>query len=243
MQQSSIFRTLFIGILAFIILLNSACTKVNGDGPVVTETRSTGNFNGVHYALHGSLYVESSNQTSIEIKAQKNIINVIETYIQDGQLNIRLKPNTIIHSYESIEVYVKCPEPATVALSGSGNIWVNGIIKTRNLMVESSGSGDIHFEKIDADKMDARISGSGKIEVLTGSTGKQNIYISGSGKLESAGLNADSVFTRTSGSGDITIWANTYLESEISGSGVVRYKGNPIIRQKISGSGKLVPLN
>jgi hypothetical protein len=229
-----------LSILAITSLL-PACTKVNGDGPVVTETRTAGSYSGIQYALQGNLHIDSGSGSEIEIRAQQNIINVIETYVENHTLYIRLRNSTVIHSHEPIEVYLKTTDPTMIQLSGSGNIIAGKTISPVELTIASSGSGNIQLEKVNTGKLKARISGSGKIEVLQGSVGTENIQLSGSGQVLLSGIQADSAFTQTSGSGQINLWVKRYLESEISGSGIVRYKGAPEVKKRISGSGEVRP--
>jgi len=233
-QQASVY--FFAG-----LLLATGCTKVNGDGPIVNETRTVSSFSGIRYSLQGNLHIEPGTENSVEIRAQQNIINVIETYVSNNTLQVRLRDNTVIHSYEPIEIHIKTSDPATIQLDGSGNIWVPNTIKPSMLTLESSGSGSIQLENLETAKLYARISGSGKIEVLHGTAGTERIKVSGSGHVLMGGILADSVYTQTSGSGQISVWANRYLESEISGSGTVRYKGSPTVRKRVSGSGDVLP--
>jgi Putative auto-transporter adhesin, head GIN domain len=223
------------------LLLATGCTKVNGDGPIVNETRTVSSFSGIRYSLQGNLHIEPGTENSIEIRAQQNIINVIETYVNNNTLQVRLRNNTVIHSYEPIEVRIKSPDPVSIQLDGSGNIWVPNTIEPATLTLESSGSGSIQLENLETAKLEARISGSGKIEVLHGTVGTERIQVSGSGHVLLGGILADSAFTQTSGSGQISVWVSRYLESEISGSGTVRYKGSPTVRKRVSGSGEVLP--
>jgi len=207
-----------IGLLGITCLLH-ACTKVNGDGPVVSETRSTGSYSGIHYALQGNLHIDSGSGGGIEIRAQQNIINVVETYVNNNTLFIRLRSSTVIHSYEPIEVYIKTTDPTLIHLSGSGNIVATKTISPAELTIESSGSGNIQLEQVQTGKLQARISGSGKIEVLQGSAGTEKIQLSGSGQALLSGIRADTAYTQTSGSGQIGVWVNQYLESETAKEG------------------------
>ncbi|ULQ53551.1 head GIN domain-containing protein [Flavihumibacter fluvii] len=241
MKQKNLLHQLAIAIFTASLFICPACTKVNGDGPVVSETRTTTSFSGINYAMQGNLHIESAPGYTIEIKAQQNILPVIETYISNNELFIRLRNNTVIRSYEPIEIYVKTPDPQAIRLSGSGNIRVSNPISPSGLILESSGSGSIELVKVETGKLQTRISGSGKIEVLEGTANSETISVSGSGQAILVGVATDSAHTQTSGSGDITVWVNRYLESEISGSGKVRYKGNPEITKRISGSGTVLP--
>lgn len=241
MQTRNKITVLFM-LSVLITMISIGCTKVNGDGPVVTEDRTTSAFTAIHYAIPGKLIVRSEPGNNISITAQKNIVDVIETYVQQNELFIRLRSNTVIRSYEPIEIVVKTADPTAIHLSGSGNIETVLPITNREFLVESSGSGNITVNQLETEKFRVNLSGSGKVSFLSGMANTGKVQISGSGQALLSGLQADSVQTRTSGSGEITVWAEKYLDTEISGSGTVRYKGSPVIRKKVSGSGTVNPL-
>lgn len=241
MKKIKYLKLLTLANFLAIIIFMGGCTRVNGDGPVVSEKRMVNSFSGIHYALQGNLHIKASAENHIEIRAQQNIINVIETFVTNNTLFIRLRNNTGLRSYEPIDIYLNCQDPNTIQLSGSGNIWVSEPISTQKLTLESSGSGHIQVDYIHTGNLVTNISGSGIIEVVSGNTSIEKIMLSGSGHALLSGILADSAFTKTSGSGDITLWANKYMDCEISGSGIVRYKGSPEINKRISGSGDVFP--
>ncbi|MFT4025032.1 MAG: head GIN domain-containing protein [Flavihumibacter sp.] len=231
-------------IVGCLLLGAAACKKVNGDGPVVSETRTVPAFAQVHFSVKGTLYYEKAEQPSVELRAQRNILHVIETNLHNGsELEVRLRDNTVIYSYEPVEIIVRGPQINGFHLSGSGNIKALQPIETSRLWLESEGSGDIHIGAVTAGELATRIKGSGRINVINGEVAKANHHIEGSGKIEATGVRAKEVYTRTSGSGDMRVWAEDYLETKISGSGDVYYKGTPQVKINISGSGKISPID
>lgn len=85
------------------------------------------------------------------------------------------------------------------SMSGSGDIRLSG--STRSFEATISGSGDIAAFDLEADNVDATVSGSANIEVTA--TKMLKARVSGSGDIDYKG-NPDKVDTKTSGSGDIT---------------------------------------
>lgn len=72
---------------------------------------------------------------------------------------------------------------------------------TRNLEVSISGSGDIKAYDLEADYVEATISGSADIEITANESLKARV--SGSGDISYRG-NPKKIDTKTSGSGDIS---------------------------------------
>lgn len=232
---------LFAAFLSWIIVSLSSCTKVNGKGPVMSETRNEGSFTKIDFGTSGRLFYRQGSAERIEIKAQKNILNVIETKVKDGELVIKIKNNTIIHSYETIEVFIESPAIRGFKVNGSGDIIAGESIQTDQLYADISGSGKIDLKELTADRFESRIQGSGDVLVRGGETVSGKLRISGSGDMNLVNLKAETMTTETSGSGDMRVWVTEELDAKISGSGSVRYKGSPQVTLKVTGSGNVAP--
>ena len=219
-----------------------SCEKVVGEGPLVTQTRTVGNFTGVSSEMSGKVNFTIAPDYKVEITAQQNILDVLNTNIVNGVLHIDFKNNVRVKQHEDLLINITAPYADYFRLSGSGNMNVQGDITANNLKVTLSGSGDITVQNaVIADKIDTDISGSGNISIAGGSAVNEDVDISGSGKVEMAGVDAQNAVTHTSGSGDVKVALSTNLDAHISGSGSVYYHGNPIISTHISGSGRVIP--
>ena len=219
-----------------------SCEKVVGEGPLVTQTRTVGNFTGVSSEMSGKVNFTIAPDYKVEITAQQNILDVLNTNVVNGVLHIDFKNNVRVKQHEDLLINITAPYADYFRLSGSGNMNVQGDITANNLKVTLSGSGDITVQNaVIADKIDTDISGSGNISIAGGSAVNEDVDISGSGKVEMAGVDAQNAVTHTSGSGDVKLALSTNLDAHISGSGSVYYHGNPIISTHISGSGRVIP--
>jgi hypothetical protein len=230
-------------LFAAAIFILPSCRKVVGDGPLVTETRSTGNFTGVASGISGKVYITIGPVMKVDVTGQQNILNILNTHVVNGILKIDFKNDVRIKSHEEIVAHITMPALDYLRLSGSGNMDVQGDVVTNNLDINVSGSGNIAVEQAAVDnKINATVSGSGNIKVMDGSAKKIDLTISGSGGIEMPDVPSENATTHTSGSGIMKINVIKTLESSISGSGSVYYYGNPVISAHISGSGKLIPL-
>jgi hypothetical protein len=235
-------KFLVVVLLAAGIFIFPSCEKVVGEGPLVTQTRSVGNFSGVSSEMSGKVNFAIAPEYKVEITAQQNILDVLNTNVVNGVLHIDFKDNVRVRQHEDLLINITAPYADYFRLSGSGNMNVQGDITANNLKVTLSGSGDIAVQRaVIADKIDADISGSGNINIANGSTVNEDVDISGSGKVEMPGVNAESAVTHTSGSGDVKLAVSKNLDAHITGSGSVYYHGNPIISTHISGSGRVIP--
>lgn len=229
-------------LIAFAVVTSSSCEKVIGKGPIVTETRTTREFSEIEFSVPGNIRFLQSAQTEITIEAQRNIIDVIETYVSGTELRVKVRDNTNIRSHEEITVTVRAPSVHTIALKGSGNLDIPGNFNPENGRLSISGSGNVLVSSVDTKDLSLSISGSGNIEILGGKASHEDIHISGSGDVNLLGVEANTVKVQTSGSGTTRVFVNDELDAKISGSGDVFYKGTPSVNANISGSGRVVKL-
>jgi hypothetical protein len=225
-----------------ILLFFTSCEKVTGEGDLRTETRSLGSFNGIEGEISGNVYYTQGPEYKVELTAQQNILNVMETPILNNKLVIRFKNSVRVKDHELITVRVTAPSISSIGSSGSGNVTVSSPLTGNTLDFRLSGSGNMNLTTVTTSHLEATISGSGNISIAGGSTNTEKLKISGSGNVDALNVLAKSVTTTTSGSGSIKLNASENLNVTISGSGSVFYKGNPIIASSIDGSGKIIPL-
>jgi hypothetical protein len=231
-----------IVVFATLIMGMPSCTKVIGDGPVVSETRVTREFSRIEFSVAGEMTYVESNEPEIEIEAQRNIIDVIETSVNGDELRIRVRDGKRIRSSEDIRITVKGPGVRSLFLSGSGRLTVDEDFHPADANLFVSGSGRMRLKSLNSETLEARVSGSGSIDVEDGSVDRESIAVSGSGDVHMQQVIARRASTFTSGSGNIYLHATEELEVRISGSGDVFYKGNPQTNVSVSGSGRIIKL-
>lgn len=229
-------------VAAVMVCSLTSCEKVVGDGPVIIETRNVREFSELEFGVPGELrFIESDNQELI-IEAQRNIAEIIDTYVSGNELRIKVRDSKNIKTSEPIRITVKGPGVRSFSVNGSGTMTLDDITTTDNLRLKVNGSGKLIAENIEGSDLEARISGSGSIEVLEGSVDHEDVNISGSGNVNVLNVDAKKASTQTSGSGNIRLNVSDELDVRISGSGDVFYKGSPAVNVSISGSGRLIKL-
>ena len=235
-------KTLSILFSAAILLFSPSCKKVSGEGDLRTETRSTGNFTGIEAQVSGNLYYTQGNEHKIELTAQQNILNVIETLIINNRLVVRFKNNVRVRDHEQISIRVTAPSLTSINSSGAGNVTVSSPLTGNSLSFALSGSGNMTVPMVTASHLETTISGSGNVTIAGGTANTVVLKISGSGNIDMQHVLSKSATTTTSGSGSIKLNASETLNVKITGSGSVFYSGNPIISSSIEGSGRVAPL-
>ena len=231
---------------------------VTGDGNVVSEDRDVSGFSSVALAGWGKLHIETGETEALRIEADQNLLEYIETDVEDGQLEIRhrrrtvLRPGATIHYYltvrtlEAVRVSgagdVDVPDLSgsrfAVRISGAGNVDI-AALEAEGLDVDITGAGSVHVENLNADRLEVEISGAGDFSVLAGEVRVQEIGISGGGNYQAKDLQSSETEVRLSGLGNATVRVSERLQVNISGAGSVRYLGSPTIEKNVSGIGNV----
>lgn len=232
--QSVVYGALLIGLTA------NAQEKINGNGNVVTQTRTTSEYDAVKVSGFYDVDLVAGKEGKITIKGEENILAAIIVEVQDNALKIYTKKGTNIRpsSGKKVEITIPFEKISELNLSGSGDIVSKDPIKNDKFSAKLSGSGDIDLNVV-ANSFDFSLSGSGDIK-LKGNADNLAIKLSGSGDIEAANLKSKNADIMVSGSGDVKINCNESLTARVSGSGDITYTGNPEKKDtKVSGSGKI----
>lgn len=212
--------------------------KIEGNGHLTKESRSVGNYTAIASAGPWNVMVAYGTEKSVQVEADENLLEYIETKVEDGELSIRSKKRANLWSKNKITIYVTLTRLTDVSLSGSGNIMGEGKFENEGTThFRVSGSGDIKMGFHKVQHADVAIAGSGNIH-LSGTASKLSAKISGSGNADCSELVSDEASVGISGSGNVKVYANKSIEARISGSGNVYYKGAATdIEQHVAGSG------
>ncbi|WP_109300671.1 head GIN domain-containing protein [Aquimarina sp. AU474] len=214
--------------------------KINGDGNIVTKSRSVSDYDAIK--VKGSLDVSlvSGTEGNISIEGESNLIEHIVTEVDGDALKIYVEKGYYLKPTRGKKLLITVPfkDLSKVTLSGSGDIYSTDVIKASDFKTGVSGSGDVKLV-VDAQNTEGFVTGSGDL-VLSGSSSMFDCSVTGSGDLEAYRLNAKEVVASVTGSGDVQVTATESIKARITGSGDIFYKGNPEKEdKKVSGSGDI----
>lgn len=226
-----------------ILLALSICNQPVAAKPIfntVVKNSRISSFSGVAVSGNFDVKIILGNSVGIKINASEETVNSIEARVENDVLVIRYKPHTGWHNQKKVNIVVNTKMIESLIVSRSGNIKVEGTIKSNSLSTNVSGSGSITLNT-DVSDYTAIVSGSGKITAI-GKAKEAQIILSGSGNFLGDGLYADKAEVKVSGSGNASIAAEKTLDAMVSGSGNIRYTGNAQVTKSKSGSGSIVRL-
>lgn len=233
-----------IFLLSFLLISLASChflgigEKVYGDGNIVKQERSTGNFSSVEVSGSITVRVRQATSSAVSIETDQNLQQYIEANVAGDKLVIHSRDGYNLDPSRDIIVYVSSPTFRDIDVSGACDIISEGLIRANEPMnVSVSGSGNIEME-VDLPSIKTEVSGSGGVH-LKGRAANFESTVSGSGEIKCFDLMAETIKISISGGGDAEVNASKQLDVQVSGSGTVVYKGNPQVSKDISGSGSV----
>ena len=235
--------------LLFIVLTYGtlSCGKV-GDcfkstGEIIMETRGVTDFNRIAVMDNVDVILTQDSVNSVVVEAGKNIISGITIVVINGQLMIGNKNScNWVRSYDKLlQVYVHLKHISKIYYNAAGNVTSTNTLKSDSLLLDIwGGSGTITY----------------KMEVTQGYVyehlGTADVYISGYamfnsvsagdyGLLQLKDLSTDFSFVGNSGTNDLYVKVNKYIDATIRSIGNIYYTGNPdSVITHISGTGRLI---
>jgi len=201
-------------------------------------------FHGISVSGAIELYVVQG-ETKVAVSApEKAMTDDIITEVRDGILHIRYRSEKSIWSDQwntmgrKFRAYVSAESIRTLSLAGSGNIRIEGMLKSDELDIKLAGSGNVSGH-VTTGRLQVDISGSGNTK-LKGVAERAKFECAGSGNIECADLLTENCNVRIAGSGNAEVHVNKELSASISGSGNVRYRGNgSLVYMSTAGSGRI----
>ncbi len=224
--------------IAMLTVTLSACAAriVRGSGDVVSEVRDVSGFDEVDVCCGMELILSQGDAESLEIEAEDNILEEIETRVVGDELRIGFRdqyPETAYRPTRPIRIYLTTPEIRGVEISGGGELDAFEI-ETDRFDLHLSGGSDAEIDSLIAERFDLHISGGGDA-VVSGQVDEQNLDLSGGSSYAGDDLESNATDVNVSGGGDVEVWTTETLDVNASGGSQVAYYGSPTVDSNTSG--------
>lgn len=222
--------------LFFVFGCNSGGRTIEGNGIVVEEERSLGDFSAIE--IEGNYILElEQGQPGLTIQADSNLLSYIQTEVNRSTLV--LKSTEDIKGSDGITIRVRYPELEKLEVGGAGKVTNTGTMQARNLEVEVSGAAVVELELEVQRKLTMDLSGAASV-TFQGSAQQLEAKLSGAGNLDAYEMQVRDASIELSGVGGAEVYVTDNLQAKVSGVGGIRYKGEPKnIQRQVSGVGSI----
>jgi len=218
-----------------IFSLNS-CNCISGDGEIKTELRKLQEFDEVNILCSGEVFLSQTDEYSVQIKTDGNVLPLVETHIKRKKLTIDL--SECVKDYEKLEIHLSSKFYKEINIKGSCSVECENQLSAEDMEIDCSGSGKVEFD-LHVNDLETDLSGSGNAN-FRGVVNEHHLDISGSGSVNAKNLKSDRTDAKVSGSGNCKIYATEEMNAKVSGSGSLTYSGDPkSVSTDITGSGTI----
>lgn len=240
-----------------VTLIAVSCIKVKTtttEVKRVSEIRQLNGFKAV--AIDGSPKVRYKQDSvwSVKVYASEEMMPNVRTEVVGWCLKVSLKGDlsiskeyklkignkTIVGGGGEVDVVVSSPDLIGIGLNGSGAFIAEGKIDTDKLDVVLRGSGEIECQDILCDTISIEAVGSGSVKLMKVDALASYASLVGSGDIKMWQQNVRQSAIQLKGSGDITVDFKDCgdVACDLQGSGDIRLSGNvETFKKETLGSG------
>jgi hypothetical protein len=209
--------------------------SISGSGHVVSETRSLSGFDQISVGGAFDLFVTIGDRWHVEVVADDNLMERIQTEVRGKTLRIGLPAPTSIRKYKELKVYVTMPAISELKTSGAATAVFTNEVRQPRLVLSSSGASDIRIS-VHVDELYVNSSGSSDIHI-DGFAAYAEISASGSSDFRGRNFECAAASVKLSGSSNMWARITQRVSGSLSGSSDLRIVGgNPKIDVRTSGS-------
>ncbi|MBK5212812.1 MAG: DUF2807 domain-containing protein [Flavobacteriaceae bacterium] len=197
----------------------------NGNGKVVTQERTvTEDFTEVKGSAGLDVYLTQGDENKIVVEADENLLQYIETDIEDGRLHITTSEN--IGRSKAKKVYITFKELNTIKASSGADVTGNSVIKSKNLSLKSSSGADLKVE-VFAQELSAKSSSGADLEI-SGKASSLTADASSGSEIDAKELLVINCNAEASSGAEVTVNVKEKLETHVSSGADINYYGNPV---------------
>lgn len=217
----------FVTALAFVLLVSTSCIfigpSVKGNGNVAEENRKVGPFEKISVSRGMNVYISQGEKPAILVKADENLLDVIETKLEDNTLKITTSEN--IRSATSKKVFVTVTKISGIKSTAGSNVFSETLLEQENLEVTSAAGSNIKLE-VKADDLTVSASSGANI-MLEGVAGTFSGKATSGANIKAEGLKTNKCFVRAGSGANVWVSVNDTFEGSAGSGGNVFYYGNP----------------
>jgi hypothetical protein len=206
---------------------------------VKKETREVSNFSSISLSVSADVILVQGSPQKVVLEGEADDLKNTLTEVDGSRLEIKRKSWNFDNN--KIKVYITVAEINGLTVSGSGSIISEGSVKTEDLKLTVTGSGDIKLYNLKATFIKSVVSGSGDISIdgKDCKPDEQILTVTGSGDIHAENVVTKQIKVNVTGSGSCKINATEKIDANVTGSGDIYYRGGAIIDAHVTGSGKV----
>ena len=219
-------KTAIILSVIFFATFLSSCVftgSIKGNSNVVEETRDLDDFSKISVSRGMNVYIIQGTSTKVTVKADENLLKVIDTYIDDNTLKVTC--TKMIRNATSNKVYVTVPDLEYIKSTSGSNVFSEDTLKIKNLEIKSTAGSNV---RLSLESGELTISAAAGSNIFLDGKAKTVVMKASSGSNIKAGdLQAENCDAKVSSCANIWIKVQNGLTAKASSGGNLFYSGEP----------------
>lgn len=218
-------RIVLLGVFLLSFFMNSCllAPSINGNGDVQQEERNVDDFNEIKASRGVNVYLTQGEETRVLVRADENLLDVIETEVMGDELIIRSTAR--VRNAKSFKVFVTSPEYRSVKSSAGANVYSETEIASDALDVAASAGANVTLE-VNAGELEASASAGANVQ-LEGLARECRADASSGANIKAEDLRVKNADLSVSSGANIWMAIDNHLKATASSGGTVFYQGDP----------------
>lgn len=207
-------------------------------GEIVEVRKALSPFSQVSIPGTGRVVLRQGNEWAITIRADKNLMDSLDTRVEGRTLVLGQKKNFLFLKNTPIEYSITIADHLEkISIAGMADVRGDSTLEGPSFLLELAGSGSVSLP-VNVRELQLKVLGSGTVEI-SGTVDKLEYQLLGSGTLKAQTLAGKEGRISVLGAGNSDLGVFDELDITIAGSGTVTYSGNPRIKSRIPGTGTI----
>lgn len=212
-------RKLIQSLLLAALLLLPAGLKAQ----TVTQERFDEAFTGVSIGSVFKVFLSQGDAFSVEVTADEEHMEHIETVVKDGKLNISYTRRA--RNLRGLVVRITAPEYAFIGAGGASEIHSEHQLEAPAMELSVSGASKMNID-LTTDELTTKASGASGI-TLKGEAGIHYLVASGVSSVRAYNLETHTTDVTSSGTSSVHITVHDTIHAAASGTSSITVRGNP----------------
>jgi len=187
-----------------------------GFSKIISHEIQADGFTGIEIGGAYKLIFRQSQTFSVVLEIQEDLIQYIETSVQDGIFHLNPIGDRRMGFNRSPRLFINAPHLDSINLAGAINADVN----------------------LNADELNILLAGASKL-TLSGSANVLKIKSAGASNIKAFEMIARDATVSVAGAGKAEIYASGTLHINIAGASKVTYDGEPHVTRDVAGFGRI----
>lgn len=197
---------------------------VDGNGNVINVERTiSSDFKDIKVSQGLDLYITQTNDVSLTVEADENLMDLIMTEVVDGTLKIYTTEN--IRRASSRKIMLNIETIASIKATSGSDVHSENTIEVDNLELKTTSGADIKLD-VKTESLDCS-STSGSDIKLSGTTNIFKAVATSGSDINASELQAQNSDVKATSGADISVNTSKLLTAKATSGGDIRYSGNP----------------